>query len=84
MLIVHAHHEPNSFCSALGRRAKEQLEMDGHEVILSDLHALNFGSGLSGAFSFRAMKDKTAREFGQKFEPQRYAHKSAHTKNYVR
>ena len=41
------------------------------------------GSGLSGAFSFRAMKDKTAREFGQKFGPQQYAHKNAHTKNYV-
>ena len=41
------------------------------------------GSGVSGAVCFRGMKDEAARRFGQKFGPQQYAHKNAHTKNYV-
>ncbi|MBU6455396.1 MAG: NAD(P)H-dependent oxidoreductase [Cyanobacteria bacterium REEB67] len=58
ILIVHAHHEPKSFCSALRLRAKEQLEKDGHEVILSDLHALNFDP-VSDRRNFTTVKDAT-------------------------
>jgi NAD(P)H dehydrogenase (quinone) len=42
VLIVHAHHEPKSFCSALYRRAVDTLTNAGHEVVTSDLYALAF------------------------------------------
>ncbi|MEN1680296.1 MAG: NAD(P)H-dependent oxidoreductase [Planctomycetota bacterium] len=41
-LIIHAHHEPKSFCSALSQRAAEALAGAGHEVVVSDLHAMGF------------------------------------------
>ena len=41
-LIVHAHHEPQSFCSALFRQAKQTLRATGHDVITSDLYADRF------------------------------------------
>lgn len=40
--IVHAHAESKSFNSALTRQAKEVLEAAGHEVIISDLYAMQF------------------------------------------
>ncbi|MBR8836225.1 MAG: NAD(P)H-dependent oxidoreductase [Stigonema ocellatum SAG 48.90 = DSM 106950] len=40
--IVHAHAEPKSFNGALTRHAKEVLETAGHEVIISDLYAMEF------------------------------------------
>src|SRR5450432_813587 len=42
VLIVHAHHEPKSFCSALYRRAVDTLTNAGHEVVTSDLYAMGF------------------------------------------
>ncbi|HEY0796111.1 MAG TPA: NAD(P)H-dependent oxidoreductase [Acidisarcina sp.] len=42
VLIVHAHHEPKSFCSALYRRAVDTLTAAGHEVVTSDLYAMDF------------------------------------------
>lgn len=42
ILIVHAHHEPQSFSSALARTAAETLASQGHEVIFSDLYAMGF------------------------------------------
>jgi NAD(P)H dehydrogenase (quinone) len=42
VLIVHAHHEPQSFCSALSRQAAVTLQELGHAVTVSDLHALHF------------------------------------------
>lgn len=42
VLIVHAHPEPRSFCSAMKDSAKATLETAGHDVTVSDLHAMNF------------------------------------------
>lgn len=42
VLIVHAHHEPTSFNGAMTREAVTALTDAGHEVIVSDLHAMNF------------------------------------------
>ena len=42
ILIVHAHHEPNSFCSALKDAAVSELTTLGHQVVVSDLYAEGF------------------------------------------
>ena len=42
ILIVHAHNEPKSFCSAMKDLALETLEAQGHTVEISDLYALNW------------------------------------------
>ncbi len=42
ILIVHAHHEPKSFCSALKDRAVDTLTRLGHTVEVSDLYAMGF------------------------------------------
>lgn len=41
-LIVHAHENPASFCSALANKAKSTLEQVGLDVELSDLYGMNF------------------------------------------
>ncbi|MEO1009452.1 MAG: NAD(P)H-dependent oxidoreductase [Planctomycetota bacterium] len=42
VLIVHAHHEPKSFNSAMTARASRELEDAGHTVVVSDLYAMGF------------------------------------------
>ncbi|HUO09961.1 MAG TPA: muconolactone Delta-isomerase family protein [Phycisphaerae bacterium] len=42
VLIVHAHHEPKSFCSALSNQAAATLRTLGHSVTISDLYAMHF------------------------------------------
>jgi NAD(P)H dehydrogenase (quinone) len=42
VFIVHAHHEPHSFNSALTHMAVEELPRHGHEVRVSDLYAMGF------------------------------------------
>jgi NAD(P)H dehydrogenase (quinone) len=42
VLIVHAHHEPQSFCSSMAKAAAETLTGLGHQVVFSDLHAMAF------------------------------------------
>jgi len=42
ILIVHAHPEPQSFSSALARTARETFAAQGHQVLFSDLYALQF------------------------------------------
>jgi NAD(P)H dehydrogenase (quinone) len=42
VLVVHAHHETASFCSALFRQAVEAFADQGHEVDTSDLYADRF------------------------------------------
>lgn len=42
ILIVHAHHEPASFNSAMTREAQACLADAGHEVTVSDLYAMGF------------------------------------------
>ncbi|SEJ43009.1 NAD(P)H dehydrogenase (quinone) [Pseudomonas linyingensis] len=58
VLIVHAHHEPRSFNSALKDCAVEQLSAAGHEVQVSDLHAMEWNPVASAAdFGCRANPD---------------------------
>lgn len=42
VLIVHAHHEPQSFSSALCRQAEATLTAAGHTVVVSDLYGMKF------------------------------------------
>jgi NAD(P)H dehydrogenase (quinone) len=42
ILIIHAHHEPRSFSSALKDQAVTTLGMLGHHVAVSDLYAMGF------------------------------------------
>ena len=42
VLIVHAHHEPKSFCSALKDRVVETFRQQGANVVVSDLYAQRF------------------------------------------
>ncbi len=42
ILIVHAHHEPKSFSSALARHAREVFEPQGHTVDFTNLYAERF------------------------------------------
>jgi NAD(P)H dehydrogenase (quinone) len=42
VFIVHAHHEPQSFNGALTRHAQQVLRAEGHEVVVSDLHAMKW------------------------------------------
>ncbi len=55
VLIVHAHPEPRSFCSALRDAAVLELRSRGHEVDVSDLYAMRFDPvGGPGDFAERA------------------------------
>ncbi len=56
VLIVHAHHEPRSFCSALASQAVTTLWAMGHEVVLSDLYAMQFNP-VSDRRNFTSVKD---------------------------
>lgn len=42
ILMVHAHENPDSFCSALSQLAKRSLTIKGHAVTISDLYAKDF------------------------------------------
>ena len=58
VLIVHAHPEPKSFCSALFSLAQRTLEDLGHNVKTSDLYGMNFNPIVSAQdFSDRANPD---------------------------
>jgi len=48
VLLVHAHPEPTSVSSQMLAVAKETLESQGHEVMLSDLHAMNWKAVFDG------------------------------------
>lgn len=56
VFIVHAHHEPKSFNGALTRHAKEVLEAAGHQIKISDLHAMKFNP-VSDRRNFTTHKD---------------------------
>ena len=49
VLIVHAHPEPQSFTAALRDQAVSTLEAQGHQVQVSDLHAMNWNPVASAA-----------------------------------
>jgi len=58
VLIVHAHPEPQSFCTALQTTAVAQLSALGHTVKVSDLYAMQFNPVASRAdFGQRANPD---------------------------
>lgn len=42
VLIVHAHPEPQSFTTSMMKTAVEELTQAGHEVVVSDLYAMNW------------------------------------------
>lgn len=42
VLIVHAHENPDSFCSSLCQQTKDKFGSKGHKVELSDLYAIGF------------------------------------------
>jgi NAD(P)H dehydrogenase (quinone) len=56
ILIVHAHHEPKSFCSALKDQAIATLTSKGHTVEVSDLYAMGFDP-VSDRRNFTTVKD---------------------------
>ncbi|HSV69072.1 MAG TPA: NAD(P)H-dependent oxidoreductase [Methylibium sp.] len=56
VFIVHAHPEPQSFCSAMRWVATEQLRAQGHEVRVSDLYADGFNP-VAGAADFGERKN---------------------------
>jgi NAD(P)H dehydrogenase (quinone) len=49
VLIVHAHPEPQSFTASMMHRAVHTLEAQGHEVMTSDLYAMNWNPVASPA-----------------------------------
>ncbi len=54
--MVHAHHEPTSFCSALMHVGAHALRADGHEVEVSDLYAMGFDP-VSDRRNFATVRD---------------------------
>src|SRR5229473_2392493 len=56
ILVVHAHHEPKSFCGALFRHAVQTLSDAGHSVFTSDLYAQQFNP-VSDRRNFTSMFD---------------------------
>jgi NAD(P)H dehydrogenase (quinone) len=56
VLVVHAHPEVRSFCSALARTATESLTKEGHVVTVNDLYLSGFNP-VSGRGNFRTVKD---------------------------
>ncbi|UUY09318.1 NAD(P)H-dependent oxidoreductase [Pseudomonas sp. J452] len=58
ILIIHAHPEPQSFCSAMKDLAVATLQQAGHSVQVSDLYAMNWNPVASAAdFSQRSNPD---------------------------
>lgn len=58
IFIVHAHPEPQSFCSAMKDTAVETFQKLGHEVQVSDLHQMNWNPVASGNdFEVRSQPD---------------------------
>lgn len=56
VLIVYAHPEPTSFCGAMKDAAVEALTEAGHDVVVSDLHAMGFDPA-AGRHDFVAAAD---------------------------
>ncbi len=56
VLIVHAHENPDSFCSSLANTAKAYFEKNGHNVVLSDLYQKQFNP-VGGKHDFESLSD---------------------------
>jgi NAD(P)H dehydrogenase (quinone) len=71
VFIVHAHPEPKSFGSALLMHSVDTLRGVGHEVVVSDLYAMNFNPVASAAdFKQRRFPDALQYDREQKFAHQ--------------
>ena len=58
IFVVHAHPEPQSFCSAMKDKAVETFQNLGHEVQISDLHQMKWNPVASGDdFEVRSQPD---------------------------
>ena len=74
VLIVYAHHEPQSFGSALLQRSIETLAACGHEVIVTDLYAMKFNPiATEDDFTQRRFPDALQYDREQKFAHQHEA-----------
>src|SRR5260370_16554752 len=69
VLIVHAHHEPKSFCSALKDTARSIFEASGARVQVSDLYAEKFNPG-SARNNFTTVADP---DFLKQQQEEKYA-----------
>ncbi|WP_298477734.1 NAD(P)H-dependent oxidoreductase [uncultured Maribacter sp.] len=56
ILIVHAHENADSFCSALANIAKSTFEKEGNKVTISDLYKKNFNP-VGGKHDFKKISD---------------------------
>lgn len=75
VLIVFAHHEPKSFGAALLKRSVDTLVARGHEVQVSDLHAMNFNPVATAAdFTQRRFPDALQYDREQKFASEHHAY----------
>ncbi|MCP5054152.1 MAG: NAD(P)H-dependent oxidoreductase [bacterium] len=54
VLIVHAHENEESFCSALKNKAREYYKSNGSEVEVSDLYKMNFNP-VAGKHDFKKL-----------------------------
>jgi NAD(P)H dehydrogenase (quinone) len=70
ILIVYAHHEPQSFNAAMLQCSRETLLAEGHEVRVSDLYAMNFNPVASDA-DFTERRFPTMLQYDRE---QKYAH----------
>ena len=73
VLYVYAHPEPKSFNAKLRDLALEVLAEQGHEVVLSDLHAMNF-EAVHSRQDFTTERDADAFRYGRE---QSFAAKNA-------
>lgn len=68
VFIVFAHHEPQSFGAALLQRSLDALKDQGHEVVVSDLHAMAFNPVATAAdFTQRRFPNMLQYDREQKF-----------------
>ncbi|RKR15216.1 NAD(P)H dehydrogenase (quinone) [Maribacter vaceletii] len=56
ILIIHAHENPDSFCSALANTATSTFEREGHTVTISDLYKKDFNP-IGGKHDFKKTSD---------------------------
>ncbi len=70
IFVVYAHHEPRSFGHAMLRRGVETLEAGGHEVVVSDLHAMDFDP-IANADDFTQRRFPDALQYDRE---QKFAH----------
>lgn len=77
ILIVYAHHEPQSFNAALLKCSLDTLKALGHEVVVSDLYAMDFNPAATAAdFHDRRFPDALQYDREQKHAHQHSAFSS--------